>query len=87
MSQKRSKLINRYLKTTGMDATGESWKIPVHDIKGIVVGYKTRQLRDSKRVRKAYKEAPAYIKKNLAVVMATTVNINRLKQDDKTKKA
>jgi len=81
MSQKKAKLINRFLKNEGMDKTGQQWETRRGiDKKGNVI-VNTHTLRDDKRVKRAYASASAKDKKNLSAVMLL-VN----KKHDQTKK-
>ena len=71
MSQKQSKLINKYIKVMGMDQTG----IVNRDHLG-----KLHAFKDARRVKEAYAAAPARVKHDLAAVMEGTVNIKSLKR-------
>lgn len=76
MSQKKAKLLNKFLKTTGQNNTGTQWQVNRGmDSKGRVVST-THTLRDDKRIKKAYKDASYKQKTSLSEVM---LSVNKKK--------
>ena len=74
MSQNKSKLLNKFLKLTGLAQLGSIWRDNDN---------RQHVLRESNRIKKEYREASHIEKKNLTVKMKD--QIKNLPKKDETK--
>lgn len=80
MSQKKAKLLNKFIKATAQDKTGHQWQVSRGmDKKGNLIST-THTLRDDKRIKKAYKDSNYRQKTAIGAVMLSVI-----KKNDKTK--
>lgn len=81
MSQKKAKLLNKFIKATGQDKTGQQWQesIGFNEKTGKEVT-RIHTLRDDKRIKRAYKDSNYRQKTAIGAVMLSVI-----KKNDKTK--
>lgn len=65
MSQKKAKLINKFIKVTGKEKSGLGWTSNFGTTKHVLL--------ESKRIKRAYSEANSKRKTGLSIVMLTVV--------------
>jgi len=80
MSQKKAKLLNKFIKATGQDNTGQQWQTQIgFDKDGRAIN-RIHTLRDDKRIKRAYKDSNYRQKTAIGAVMLSVI-----KKNDKTK--
>lgn len=79
MSQKKSKLLNKFIKATGQNKTGKQWKVEKGwDSKGNTI-YAFHTLRDDKRIKRAYNDSNYRQKTAISAVMLSVIKKNETK--------